>query len=150
MLVYSDLLLSTQLGPEQHALATRIGQHVRRTKSLVASLLSFAKRAPTSKTLVDLNALVGTAVKLSQPQYQALNIEVRMELEEDLPKVSGDSNQLLQMCLQVLASALHQVSQRAGRTVIVSTHHHVDAAVFQVSEDSPAAPGLSAGQTDVL
>ena len=151
MLGYSDLLLSTQLGPEQHALATRIGQHVRRTKSLVASLLSFAKQAPTSKTLVDLNALVGTAVKLSQPQYQALKIEVHMELEDDLPKVSGDSNQLLQMCLQVLTSALHQMSQRAGRTLIVSTHRHVDAAVFQVSEDSPVATDKAAEQrSDVL
>src|SRR6266849_6023648 len=151
MLGYSDLLLSTQLGPEQHALATRIGQHVRRTKSLVASLLSFAKQGPTPKTLVDLNALVGTAVKLSQPHYQALKIEVRMELEGDLPRVSGDSNQLLQMCLQVLTSAFHHMSQRAGRTLIVSTHRHVDASVFQVSEDSPLAPDKAAEQTtDVL
>lgn len=150
MLGYSDLLLSTQLGPEQHARATRIGQHVRRTRSLVASLLSFAQQAPTSTTLVDLNTLVGTAVKLSQPHYQALKIEVRMELEDDLPRVLGDSNQLLQMCLQILTSALHHLSQRAGRTLIVSTHRHVEAAVFQVSEDSPAAPDQAAEPTDIL
>ena len=151
MLGYSDLLLSTQLAPEQHALATRIGQHVRRTKSLVASLLSFAKQAPASRALVDLNVLVGTAVKLSQPHYQALKIEVRVELEDDLPRVSGDSNLLLQMCLQVLTSALHHMNQRAGRTLIVSTHRHVDAAVFQVSEDSPVSPDKAAEQTtDVL
>jgi two-component system NtrC family sensor kinase len=99
---------------------------------------------------VDLNTLVGTAVKLSQPQYRALKIEVRMELEDDLPRVSGDSNQLLQMCLQVLTSALHHMSQRAGCTLIVSTHRHVDAAVFQVSEGSPVAPDKAAEQTDVL
>ena len=42
MLGYSDLLLGTELNPEQRAQAVKIGQHVRRTRSLVASLLSFA------------------------------------------------------------------------------------------------------------
>src|SRR5208282_5493253 len=48
MLGYSDLLLTTPLTPEQHDLAARIGQHARRTRSLVASLLSFAKQGPTA------------------------------------------------------------------------------------------------------
>jgi signal transduction histidine kinase len=146
MLGYSDLLLSTQLGPEQQALATKIGQHVRRTKSLVANLLSFAKRAPSVQATLDLNTVVGTAVKLSQPQYQALQIEVRTELEDDLPKVSGDSTLLLQVCSQVIGNALHRLSARGGKTMIVSTHHHAGAAVFQVSEDSPVTPFSAADQ----
>ncbi|MGB0106339.1 MAG: histidine kinase dimerization/phospho-acceptor domain-containing protein, partial [Candidatus Sulfotelmatobacter sp.] len=46
MLGYSDLLLCTALTSEQSDLAMRIGQHARRTRSLVASLLSFAKQGP--------------------------------------------------------------------------------------------------------
>ena len=38
MLGYSDMLLSTPLTAEQQPLAAKIGQYVRRTKSLVASL----------------------------------------------------------------------------------------------------------------
>ena len=49
MLGYSDLLqLSKPLNPEQNELAARIGQQARRTKSLVASLLSFAKQRPAA------------------------------------------------------------------------------------------------------
>jgi signal transduction histidine kinase len=150
MLGYSDLLLSTQLEPEQHALATKIGQQVRRTKSLVASLLSFAKRVPAAQAPLNLNTLVSTAVKLSQPQYQALQIEVRVELEDDLPRVSGDSNELLQVCSQILVSVLHRMSERGGRTLIVSTHHHAGAAVLQVSEDSPVAPDSVAEPVESL
>jgi signal transduction histidine kinase len=74
MLGYSDLLLTTPLNVEQHELAARIGQHVRRTKSLVASLLSFARQDPSAMASVDLKTLLRTAVKLSQPQWQALKI----------------------------------------------------------------------------
>jgi hypothetical protein len=77
MLGYSDLLLCTPLTAEQSELAVRIGQHARRTRSLVASLLSFAKQGPPAMAPVDLNTLLRTAVKLSQPQWQALKIEVR-------------------------------------------------------------------------
>ena len=81
MLGYSDLLLSTPLTPEQQPLAAKIGQYVRRTKSLVASLISFARQAPAPKTPVDLNTLARTAVKLTQPQWEALEIEVRTQFD---------------------------------------------------------------------
>jgi signal transduction histidine kinase len=139
MLGYSDLLLGTQLSPEQQALATKISHNVRRTKSLVASLLSFAKRAPASKTPLDLNTLARTAVKLTQPQWQALNIEVRMELGSDIPKVLGDSNQLLQVCLQILGNALHAMSEQGGRTLTLSTLSGNGLAALQISHEAPAA-----------
>src|ERR1700686_4702998 len=106
MLGYSDMLLSTELTPEQQPLAAKIGQYVRRTKSLVASLISFARKAPTPKTPLDLNTLARTAVKLTQPQWEALEIEVRTQFDSALPKVLGDSNQLFQVCLQIVATSL--------------------------------------------
>jgi hypothetical protein len=62
MMGYSDLLLNTGLNPEQRAQAVKIGQHARRTRSLVASLLSFAKHTPATRTPIDLNTLLRTAV----------------------------------------------------------------------------------------
>ena len=115
MLGYSDLLLSTPLTPEQAPLAAKIGQYVRRTKSLVASLISFARQAPSPKSPVDLNTLARTAVKLTQPQWEALKIEVRSQFDSDLPKVLGDSNQLLQVCLQLVGNCLHVMSEDGAR-----------------------------------
>ena len=98
MLGYSDMLLSTPLTADQEPIAAKIGQYVRRTKSLVASLISFARQTPTPKTPIDLNTLGRTAVKLTQPQWKAMNIEVRTQFDAELPKVLGDPNQLLQVC----------------------------------------------------
>jgi signal transduction histidine kinase len=121
MLGYSDLLLSTPLAPDQRPLAAKIGLHVRRTKSLVASLVSFAKQGAPAKTPVDLNTLIRTAVKLTQSQSEGAKVEVRLELDHELPKVVGDSNQLLQVCLQLLNNFLHSMEESDGKVLIVST-----------------------------
>jgi signal transduction histidine kinase len=138
MLGYSDLLLSTPLNPEQSELAARIGQHVRRTRSLVASLLSFAKQGPAAMAPVDLNTLVRTAVKLSQPQWQGLNIGVLTELPQELLLIRGDSNQLLQVCVQIINDALHAVDQHGSRTLTITAQREDDVAIINISNTSLA------------
>ncbi len=140
MLGYSDLLLSTQLTAEQEPLAAKIGQYSRRTKALVASLISFARQAPAPKMLIDLNTLARTAVKLAQPQWEPLHIEVRVQFDAALPKVLGDSNQLLQMCLQLVGNCLHIMSERGGKILTVSSQRQAATAVLQISTESAPAP----------
>ncbi len=140
MLGYSDLLLVTPLTREQKELAEKIGQHVRRTKSLVASLLSFAKQGPATMAPVDMNTVLRTAVKLSQPQWQALKIEVDTNLQADLPLVRGDSNQLLQVCVQILNNALYGVDQCAGQTLNVTAHCQDNLVIIGISSAGAANP----------
>jgi signal transduction histidine kinase len=140
MLGYSDMLLSTTLTEEQRPLAAKIGQYVRRTKSLVASLISFARQAPAAKGPIDLNTLARTAVKLTQPQWEALEIEVRTQFDSALPKVLGDSNQLLHVCLQLVANCLHVLSE-GGRVLTISTQRQQDISVLQIAtEPMPRHP----------
>ena len=138
MLGYSDLLLSTPLSKEQSDLAEKIAQHVRRTRSLVASLLSFAKQGPAAMAPVDLNTLLRTALKVSQPRWQALHIEVRTEFPQELLLVSGDSNQLLQVCVQIINDALHVVDQHGSRTLIISAEHKDGFAIINISDTDEA------------
>ncbi|MGB0006114.1 MAG: histidine kinase dimerization/phospho-acceptor domain-containing protein [Candidatus Sulfotelmatobacter sp.] len=128
MMGYSDLLLNTSLDPQQHDLVSKIGQHIRRTKSLVASLISFAKPGYATMGPVDMNTIVRTAVKLSQPQWKTQNVELRTVLQPELPSVLGDSSQLLQICVQLLNSAIHALS-RQGRSVLMVTAEHKDGVV---------------------
>jgi len=141
MLGYSEMLLSTTLTAEQQPVATKISQYVRRTKSLVASLISFARQAPAPKTPLDLNTLARTAVKLTQPQWEALEIEVHTQFDSGLPKVLGDSNQLLQVCLQLIANCLHAMSDRGSRVLTVSTEQQDGSCVLQIAtEPMPSTP----------
>jgi signal transduction histidine kinase len=146
LLGYSDLLLTTPLNSEQSELAAKIGQHVRRTKSLVASLLSFARQGPAAMAPVDLKILLRTTVKLSQPQWQALNIEVRTEFSPDPLLVQGDSNQLLQVCVQIVNDALYAVGQHSSRTLTLSAERKDGLAIINISDATIA--GGSAGNRE--
>lgn len=149
MLGYSDLLLNTSLTGEQRPPAIKIGQHVRRTKSLVASLISFARQAPAPKTPIDLNTLARTSVKLTQPQWEAFEIELRTQFDPTLAKILGDSNQLLQVCLQLIATCLHLLTERGGKILTVSTSQQAGICVLQITaEATPAAHAAPGTETD--
>src|SRR5215471_15589671 len=65
ILGFSELLAaSTSLSGEQTAMAHKIGQQARRTRDLVADLLSFARQSSAEKNSVDLAALLTRALKM--------------------------------------------------------------------------------------
>jgi len=139
MLGYADLLASTSLDEEQRSLAEKIGQQVRRTRTLVSDLLSFAKQVPTEKTPVDLNTLVQTAVKLSRPQLTARNINVDSDLDANLPPVLGDSNQLLQVCLHIVNNALHAMAESGG-SLRITTQPDGNRVTVEFADNGPGTP----------
>jgi signal transduction histidine kinase len=134
MLGYSDLLSATSLDDPQRNMADKIGQQVRRTKTLVSSLLNFAQQTRTEKTVVDLNTLAQTALSLSQPQFRARRIEVQTRFAADLPTVLGDSNQLLQVCLHIANNALLSMAA-AGGTLTVCSSRQDNLAVLEFSDN---------------
>jgi hypothetical protein len=148
MLGYSDLLLSMPLTPQQEPLAAKIGQHARRTKALVASLISFARQARVPKTLLDLNTLARTAIKLTQAQWEPLQIEICTQLDAALPKVLGDSNQLLQMCLQLVENCLHLISERgSAKGLTISSQQQGKTAVLEIATGLILSGPLSSSHT---
>src|ERR1700680_72545 len=136
MMGYTDLLAATELGSEQRLLMQKIEQQVRRTRTLVSSLLSFAKQVPAEKTLIDINALVQTAVKLCLPHARGPNIQVHTNFAKELPRVLGDSNQLLQVCLHITNNALHALTDTGG-TLTVSALLQEASVLLEFSDDGP-------------
>jgi signal transduction histidine kinase len=142
MLGYSDLLvLSKPLSAEQSGLAAKIGQNARRTRSLVASLLSFAKPTAASFAPVDIKTLLSTAIRLSQSQWQSRQTEIETAFSQELLLVRGDSNQLLQVCVQIINDALRAIDRRQRGKLIVSTQSAECGAVIQISDGMALEPG---------
>ena len=137
MLGYSELLAESGTTAEQRTLATKIALQVKRTRGLISSLLSFARQTPGEKMLVDLNMVAQTSVKLSQPQFSMHKIEVQMNLGSDLPRIWGDPNQLLQVCLHVGSNALHALEEVGGGIFAVRTHRSGDKVVMEFSDNGP-------------
>jgi len=140
MLGYSDLLSASALPPQEQQQAAKIGEQVRRTKTLVASLLTFAKQAPAQPSPVDLNSVLQTAVRLLVPQVEAQSVKVRLELSASLPSVMADSNQLLHVCLHLAGLIGAQLNPEDHSSLFVRTHHEGNSAIVDFFADSPFSP----------
>jgi signal transduction histidine kinase len=136
MLGYSELLNATELTPEQRSLTAKISQQTKRVRSLVSSLLSFAKQVPSSKTLVDVNAILQTCLKLGQPQMEVARVKSSIEMANPLPRVQADSNQLLQVFSHIINNAVNAMSERGG-TITVSTHAEAGLVIVQFADTGP-------------
>jgi len=140
MMGYSDLLLSTvPLTEEQRRLIDKMCFQVRRTKTLVDSLLNFAKQKPTEKTLLNINSVVQTAVKMVHPRLTARNIRLELNITNDLPQVLGDSHQLLQVCLHIMGNAVDALDGMTGGIVVVNTSRENGSVLIEFSDSGPGA-----------
>ncbi len=136
MLGYSELLAGTTLTPEQRSLSDKVAQQAKRIRMLVASLLSFAKQVPTSKSAVDLNTIVKAVLKLCQPQMQVARVQYSLDLGESLPQSHGDANQLIQVFSHIVNNATDAMSDRGG-TLTVSTQAEGSLVKIQFADTGP-------------
>jgi two-component system NtrC family sensor kinase len=73
---------------------------------------------------------------LAQPQLHAVSVQVRTDLAPNLPRILGDSNQLLQVCLHITNNALYAMSAKGG-VLVVSTREQGDHVFLEFSDDGP-------------
>ncbi|MBV9574917.1 MAG: hypothetical protein JOY93_12760, partial [Acidobacteriales bacterium] len=85
---------------------------------------------------LNLNVLVQTAVKLSQPKMQAGAVQIQTQLANESLPVFGDPNQLLQVCLHVIQNALNAMGG-AGGLLTVNTRREQDLVIVEFSDNGP-------------
>jgi signal transduction histidine kinase len=123
MLGYSELLNASNLPPQEQVQAAQIGEQVRRTTALVASLLTFARQAPAQLAAVDINSVMQTTVRLLAPQMEADAGSIRLELSPSLPLVLADSNQILHVCIHLAGQIRASLNRETHSTLFVVTHN---------------------------
>lgn len=123
MLGYSDLLSASTMPPQEQSLAARIAAQVRRTRTLVASLLTFVRQAPARMSAVDVNSILQTAMRLLAPQLEVQTADFHLELGSALPPVLADSNQLLHVFLHLAGQIDARSHAERNSGLRVQTHH---------------------------
>jgi PAS domain S-box-containing protein len=77
-----------------------------RTSAIIARIRSVMRKSAPEKTSLQLKDLVADVLALAQRELAERRIEVRTELPEDLPRVSGDRVQLHQVLLNLVMNAI--------------------------------------------
>ena len=133
------LAASSNLSREQLATAQKIGQQARRTGDLVNDLLSFAQQTPGEKVPLELKPLLQRALQMESFKLRNREIHLTLHCDETVPRVLGNSNQLLQAFLQIIENAVDAL-QEIGRGQLALSlrqeHHEL------VIDFSDTGPGL--------
>ena len=138
ILGYSDLLVDDPaLGERQRVVAEKIRTLSRRIKTLVTSLLSFARRVPSEKLALDLNQVIASALHLSNLDLRGKHIQVQNEADPDLPHIYGDANQILQVFFNLISNAVDALEEVGGGKLVIRTSHDQEKLSIEFSDSGP-------------
>jgi two-component system NtrC family sensor kinase len=82
-----------------------------RARGVVRRLLDFARQSDNLRSRTDLNQLVEEVVSLTQLSTKVGRIEIRINLEESLPTISADPNQIKQVLLNLIQNAIQAMPE---------------------------------------
>jgi signal transduction histidine kinase len=138
ILGYSDLLVDDPaLGERQRVVAEKIRTLSRRIKTLVTSLLSFARRVPTERLSLDLNQVLASALHLSNLDLRGKHIQVQTDSDADLPPMRGDANQVLQVFFNLISNAVDALEEVGGGKLVIRTSHSDGKLAIEFSDTGP-------------
>jgi signal transduction histidine kinase len=138
ILGYSDLLVDDpSLGERQRIVAEKVRTLARRIKTLVTSLLSFARRVPSEKASLDLRQLIASALHLSNLDLRGKHLEVESFMEDDLPEVRGDANQILQVFFNLISNAVDAIEEVGYGKLMIRASHKNARVVIEFSDTGP-------------
>jgi len=137
ILGYSELLAAQSPEGEQATVAQKIGQQARRTRDLVADLLSFSQQNPSEKVLVEIGGLVQRALHMHDSSTSGRNIRIETNFEAPLARIWGNTNQLLQAFIHLTENALDALSEVGGGVLRVEARQENSEVVIEFSDSGP-------------
>jgi histidine kinase len=101
------------LQPDQMAKVTsEIGAQVVRAKEIINTLRQFGRKADMAVERVNLNDPVHAVMKLVSQQMKLQNIDVRLDLAGDLPRIQAQDNRLQQVFFNLLTNARDAINAK--------------------------------------
>ncbi len=89
-----------------------VNQQVDRATEIIQRLREFGRKADFTREKVDINTVIQNARKMLGQQLSLQDIEVRMELAESLPLISGHANRLEQVLFNLITNARDAIHQK--------------------------------------
>ena len=99
-----------ELPKELREILSDIVHDANRTSAIVARIRALAKKSIPEKTSLQLGDVVADVLMLARGKLAERRIEVRTELDDDLPQVSGDRVQLQQVLLNLVMNGVEAMS----------------------------------------
>lgn len=118
----------------------KIEGETRRIEEIVRNLLDFSRPKEAKLEEKDVNATVVKALELMQNTLDISNIEVRLSLAEDLPRVQMDDHQVQQVLVNLIVNAVHAMEPGGKLTVATRKGEGGETVKIEVSDNGKGIP----------
>ncbi|MDZ7267700.1 MAG: ATP-binding protein [candidate division KSB1 bacterium] len=133
VLTYSTFLLKrADTHPEIKEDLEVIVRETMRCREIVRGLLDFARQSRPEKRASDINEVVKRSVRILQNQFARHHVRVEPHLDDSLPLVSMDVDQIQQVLVNLLLNANDAMAEKGGTLTIITSRATL--------ADQPAAP----------
>jgi two-component system NtrC family sensor kinase len=121
VLTYSSFLLSrAEDQPELKDDLEVIVRETKRCRDIVKGLLDFSRQSTSEKHPTKVGEIVRNACRIVQNQLSLQNTKLDLQLQENLPSIYADMNQIEQVMVNLLVNAADAMPEGGG-TVTVET-----------------------------
>ncbi len=116
------------------ALTDSILNSVARCRSITHRLLGFARRMEVQIEEMDLNEVIRETYSFLEKEALYRNLDIRLQLAENLPRIASDRGQLQQLFLNLLNNAFAAV-ENAGMISITSWERDIDTVGVSIQDN---------------
>lgn len=89
-------------------------KNTKRMMNIINHLRTFSRQSKSEFYLLTVNQVIEDSFLMIEEQLRLKNIVIKKALNPDLPKITGDTNQLEQVILNLLANARDAISDKYG------------------------------------
>ena len=140
ILLYSDILLK-DLGPDSlyREDLEIIVNETKRCKSIVSSLLEFARQNQVTPQQLNLNVFIEDLLGVVKKHYEELSIEFYSDLDSGLPNIQADPLQIQQVLVNLIDNAVDAMPD-GGRLTVRTCRGPVGMITLEVQDTGIGIP----------
>lgn len=140
----SFLLKRSEEGSEDREDLETIVSETKRCRTIVRGLLDFSRQVQPKKTRACFNTAARRALEIVKNQLTVNRVDVQSELLDDLPEVMADSDQLVQLVLNLVVNASDAMGDQQDSAITVATQLAIEKnqhfAEMTVTDNGPGIP----------
>jgi two-component system, NtrC family, sensor kinase len=116
---------------------------LRRSASIIRSLLDLSRQTQTYVENVDINRALDDALKVLRNQYKNLPVEIVKAYDDTLPRVEGNFANLGQVLINIIRNALQALPEGKGCITLTTRQHAPDAVMIECRDTGIGIPASS-------
>jgi C4-dicarboxylate-specific signal transduction histidine kinase len=115
----------------------------------VTRIRGFLSKGPAQRDVLDAASIIQEAARLLEHEFTRESIQLRVEVQPDLPAIVGDRIQLQQVLVNLMVNASQAMAGQSGPRLLVVAASSLDRDRIGISV-SDSGPGVATSQADKL